>query len=413
MSDEMKMSDEMMKTVAEAAKLVDMSEEDVTAKVASIVKENKIDMEKEALLAKGLLHQWVASVKAAQKDSASDSGNKGGFWKQASGFFISMNEARDVAAQNRNTLVSEYNRNPNATYEAGKVALAKPAGDGYEIRRMVKGEEEKKEVPNLHPNHVEVDNNKFIIPIDNVEMYGPRPNPNFGLPQVKEEWRRNGTFVGNVNGVMGKYDFNYKGPSAKIFDVPCFEFVHFTCILNSSDDRRIHGATDKTLLSLKMNMDLSENDDEWVDTASVSIPDVIMEHAADNYSPLVDLERYHSILLEKPYKDRFVYTTGTVTNVNMTPTGNGNRILNITDLSMDFAFDESGSFGTTCWVPESIGIDFGIGSNVIIVGRTSQGTDKETGELRPISINVSGLYCVEKRGGDDTFEVKEDNLGWF
>jgi len=228
MSDEMKMSDEMMKTVAEAAKLVDMSEEDVMAKVASIVKENKIDMEKEALLAKGLLHQWVASVKAAQKDSASDSGNKGGFWKQASGFFISMNEARDVAAQNRNTLVSEYNRNPNATYEAGKVALAKSAGDGYEIRRMVKGEEEKKQVPNLHPNHVEVDNNKFIIPIDNVEMYGPKPNPNFGLPQVKEEWRRNGTFVGNVNGVMGKFDFNYKGPSSKIFDIPCFEFVHFT-----------------------------------------------------------------------------------------------------------------------------------------------------------------------------------------
>ena len=58
-------------------------------------------------------------------------------------------------------------------------------------------------------------------------------------------------------------------------------------------------------------------------------------------------------------------------------------------------------------------IDFGIGSQITIVGRTSQGTD-EDGNLRPISINVNGLLVMDKRGGDVSHEeVVEDNLDWF
>ena len=278
---------------------------------------------------------------------------------------------------------------------------------------MKKQEEQVKVFTELPDNHVEIDNGRYIIPIDNIEMYGSRPNANFGNPRLQQEFRRNATFIGTVDGEMGKYDFNYKGESCKVFSPDTFKLVHFTCIINSNDASKIHGATDKTLLSLVYNEDLDDGNELKVEDTSVNFADVLMEQAGDNYSPLVDLERYHGILLEKPYKDRFVHTFGTVTNVNMTPTSNGNRILNLTDLSMDFAFDDGSSFGTTCWVPSHINIDFGIGSSVIVVGRTSQGTD-EDGNLRQVSLNVTGLHAVEKRGGiDETVEVKEDNLGWF
>ena len=43
---------------------------------------------------------------------------------------------------------------------------------------------------------------------------------------------------------------------------------------------------------------------------------------------------------------------------------------------------------TTCWVPEHINIDFGIGSQLsIVIGRTSQ-RQTEEGEAQPVTINV-------------------------
>ena len=54
----------------------------------------------------------------------------------------------------------------------------------------------------------------------------------------------------------------------------------------------------------------------------------------------------------------------------MTPTSNGNRILNITDLNAEFNYDDDGV--VTCWIPEHMEIDFGIGSSVIVIGNTSQ-----------------------------------------
>ena len=129
--------------------------------------------------------------------------------------------------------------------------------------------------------------------------------------------------------------------------------------------------------------------------------DELMARSENNYCALIDLDRYHSSVTEKVYADRFVFTDGTVSSVNLNATANGNRIVNVTDLN------------ATCWIPAHMNIDFGIGSQITIVGRTSQGTD-EDGNLRPISINVNGLLVMDKRGGDVSHEeVVEDNLDWF
>ena len=85
---------------------------------------------------------------------------------------------------------------------------------------------------------------------------------------------------------------------------------------------------------------------------------------------------------------------------------------------MDFLkyFDSEGWSGTTCWIPSNIDIDFGIGSNVIVVGRTSQSRDMD-GNLQPVTINVTGLYVTKRRGGSpqqiDFVEEEDDNTDWF
>ena len=410
------MDKEIMNELEKAAELLSMDMGDIEKKWNEIVDTNGLELPKEQLLARGLFRQWYASVRVVQKsdnEGSSSSGNS--LFKNAFGFFISLDDARDMMAIQRERIVNEYKRDSETTYNLGKVAIISNHADGFEMRRMGKTSESDAMtelvgvIEALPSNNVELDNGQFLVPVDTTEKYGPRPNPNFGKPLPASEFRRSGVFIGEVDGVLGKYFFNYKGEHVVNFTPKTFEYVHFTCILNSTDATRIHGATDKTMMSLAYNEDLSDDDEKKVDVSALSVQDEIMGRSEDNYSPLVDLERYHQKVNDKTYNDRFVFTDGTATSINMKATKNGNRILNLSDLNADFV-DDGGI--TTCWVPENIDIDFGIGSNVIVVGRTSQGTD-ESGNLRPVSINVTGLCVLDKRGGPPTGEAPvEDNANW-
>ena len=106
-------------------------------------------------------------------------------------------------------------------------------------------------------------------------------------------------------------------------------------------------------------------------------------------------------------------TDGNVTGMNLQQTANGNQTLFLSDLNVDYDYDGS-SNAVACCVPSHVDIDFGIGSNVIVCGRTSQGTDKETGELRNVTINVLGLYVIDRHGSAEVVEAPvEDNFDWF
>ena len=117
--------------------------------------------------------------------------------------------------------------------------------------------------------------------------------------------------------------------------------------------------------------------------------------------------------MTKDWDDRYVFTDGSVSSMNMTPTSNGNRILSITDLNSDFDYEGDGWSGTTCWIPPHINIDFGIGSSVVVVGRTSQRTD-EDGVLESSTINVEGLLVTTRRGKSVETEIPvEEDTDWF
>ena len=138
-----------------------------------------------------------------------------------------------------------------------------------------------------------------------------------------------------------------------------------------------------------------------------------LERCADNCSELIDLNRYHSTVAGKPYAERFVVTDGSVSSVNMTPNSYGTRRVTITDLNSDFDYEGGSWAGTTCWFPSHVDIDFGIGSSIIVVGRTSQGRN-EDGSVGDVTLNVSGVLVVENRGQIvEPFQVEEEDLDWF
>ena len=306
------MDEIIMKEITKAAEVLDMSQDDVLAKFNDICTQNNIDMAKEELLARGLFRQWFTSVKTMQKKAPTTT--TGGFFKNAFGFFVALDEARDMMEMSRTRITNEYRRDAEVTYNLGKVAVCTVVENGVEIRMMRKGEEVIKVLSSLPTNHVELDNGQFIVPIDTTEMYGTTPNTNFNKPLPKSEFRRSGVFIGEVDGVMGKYFFNYKGVHTKDFNPKTFEFVHFICILNSRDATKIHGATDKTLASLMYNSDLDDADEKKINV-SVNMQDELMARSENNYCALIDLDRYHSSVTEKVYADRFVFTDGNVNGV--------------------------------------------------------------------------------------------------
>ena len=129
---------------------------------------------------------------------------------------------------------------------------------------------------------------------------------------------------------------------------------------------------------------------------------------------LVNLENYHNTVKTLPAKERIVVTDGNVTNMNMNPNKTGNRTLFISDINADFDYENDGYSSTPCWVPPHIDIDFGIGSHVMILGRTSQSMNQETGQLRQVSINVFGVVVLDKRGNPvNVQDSGEQYEGWF
>ena len=159
-----------------------------------------------------------------------------------------------------------------------------------------------------------------------------------------------------------------------------------------------------------MNQDLDTENSDYRDVGNYNFVNDLTKLLHSKVISLVDLAEQHQQLQMLPSKERYVITDGTVCNMNMTPFGNGNRIINLTDLTSEFEYGQEGNI-TTCWMPSNINIDFGIGSNVIVIGRTSQRMGDDGPEA--ITINVSGVYVVEQVGAPAESTEEENDFDWF
>lgn len=388
--------------------LGEMTLEEAKEKYGEICKQNNIETTDKLGLA--LWRQFVVQNRRQQSSPSNSTNNN--LIKKVVGFFVSLEAPRDIMAWNRNKAKEEYLRDSDNALNEGIVAIAEENADGkFEVTRYYKGERQQKVVADLHEGAILVEDT-FILPLDSNQVYpSGAENKNYGKPLPAQVMRRTGIFYGSVDGgEMKKYNFSYKNDGGVGFQPNTFDWIHFVAIL-SDDGESLYGMTDKTLLSLTRNDDINPEEDRYYNTSNFEdFETFLVNKFSANVVPLIELDREHIKRQTLPANERFIITDGMVANMNMTPTKNGNRILNITDVTSEI---EDGMGITTCWIPEHINIDFGIGSSVIVIGRTSQNQGEDG--VEPATINVSSLLVTEHRGSPEVSlnTVEEENYDWF
>jgi len=403
--------DENMKTEIEnGASVLGITQEDAMVKYEELCQENGIETSDR--LGLGLWRNYVANAKRSMKTGGEQSSSDS-FYKKAFGFFISLESPRDTLSWNRNKAKEEFLRDADSALENGIVAVANENAIGkWSVSRYFNGEYQERVVSNLPEGAETLEDGRIYIPLDSTAVWSSgQKNNSYGKPLPKEMFRRSGVFYGSLNGgEMKTYYFSYKNQAGIDFSPNTFEWVHFLCAA-SDNGTDIYGAKDMTLDSLTLNSEIDPEDDLHRNTEDMSFQPILLENLDDKLVPLVDLDREHIQRQGIPSKERFIITDGTVCNMNMTPTKNGNRIINITDLNAELDY-ENDSGMVTCWIPSHIDLDFGIGSSVIVVGRTSQRT--VDGDVEPVTINVSGLLCTEKHGSSvEISQPVEEDFDWF
>jgi hypothetical protein len=378
---DVKNMDENMKAeIKKSATYISMTAEEAMSKFEEICSENNIETTNP--IAKGLWRNFVANVRRTQNSEGSEQKSNDSFYKAAFGFFVSLDAPRDMMAWNRMKAKEEFMRDSDNALEQGIVAIASQNALGkWVVSRYHNGEYGEKTVSTLPSGAEETEDGRFYIPLDNTATYmNGGKNNNYGKPLPAEQMRRSGIFFGSVGATeeMKPYYFSYKNQQGVNFAPNTFEWVHFLCVANDNGTD-IYGAKDLTLQSLSLNSEMNPENELYRDMSSFDFEDCLREN-------------FESHL--------------------MTPTKNGNRIINLTDLNaeMDYDSDESGI--TTCWIPEHLTLDFGIGSSVIVIGRTSQRTTDEG--VEPTTINVAGIYCTVRHGSAVEVSVPvEEDFDWF
>mgnify|MGYP001164930998 FL=1 len=408
----MNIDEKIMKEIEIGAKHLAITTEEMVNKYVEICEENDVDVNSDVAVA--LLRNYV---RGNMKRTTTNNSGSNSLVKSAFGFFVSLESPRDMMSWSRNKAKEEYLRDNDKALSDGLVAVATDNGDGtYTLARYYKGDYAEKMVKTLNAGAEELEDGSIIIPIDPMPNYpSGLENKRYGKPLPVNEFRRNGVFYGSIDsGEMKSYYFSYKNQGGVDFTPDTFDWVHFKAI-PSDDGLSLYGMTTATKDSLIRNEDVNPDNSDYRDMSSFDFPTCLFENYPKYGTTLVDLDRLHQTQQMEQARDKLAIVEGTVVNQRMTPTANGNRIISITDKAADMELteDDSGDLATTCWIPEHININFGIGSKVIVVGRTSQRIID--GEAEPITINTSGLLLEESVGNPIAEEegVEDEDLDWF
>lgn len=402
------MQENIKNAIEKSLQYLNVTFDEAYQKFSDICREN--DTKEEEELAMSLWRVYVSqNIKRSERGSSNQNDS---LTKKCFGMFVALEAPRDIMAWNRNKAKEEYLRDNQKALEEGLVAIATENALGkWTVSRYFKGEYQEKVVDALHEGAEEVDG-VMLIPLDSTERYmNGGENKGFGKPLPASTMRRSGIFYGSVNGSeFSTYQFSYKNQGGIDFQPNTFEWVHFTAI-PSGDGGSIYGMTMVTKDSLIANDSLDPDNSDYRNMSHFNFQEFLVEGFSEHICTLVDLDRMHIQMQTRPSKERFVVTDGVVCNMNMTPTSNGNRIINITDLNAEFDY-ESDTGMVTCWIPEHLNIDFGIGSSIIVIGRTSQRIVE--GVADPVTINVSSILVTEKRGAPiEMAQTVEANYDWF
>lgn len=389
------MNERMTKELNGLANKLGISSEEMTTKMNEIAAANGLNMDDEKHLrsALALTRQFVRSSTKTNNNTS-----RGSFGDMAFGFIVGSEPARDIQEWSRKTLLNDYNTNANTVFNEGRVAEVLLQNDVYEKSQIRNGDVQTRTIPKLPLSAIEVDEGKWIVPLDTVEAYSSGDkNKRFGQPLPAEEWRRRVHFIAKKEG--GEYQYwtlGLKDSLAKEWSVEPFRWFHIHAFFN--DERNAcYGIKTSTLGSIKYNDNLSEEDDMFVGNTP-SMEDMLAENMEGYVADLMEIEDYHQQIMSNPGM-KLCITDGIVSSMNLSVNEKtGNRVIWIEPADGNYGFEEEEiPESTPCWVPSTVDIDFGVGSDVIIIGRTNQSRKKDgdgnvlQDEWNSVSLNVYGI----------------------
>tara|TARA_R110000787_G_scaffold157964_1_gene271839 strand:+ start:3981 stop:5222 length:1242 start_codon:yes stop_codon:yes gene_type:complete len=376
---------------------------EMNEKYVEIGNSNNLDLEIERnqLVALTLTRNYVRGRLASNRTSSS------GFGDAGVGFFIGIEPARDVMEWKRKNVMSKYNSDSSQALNDEIVAEVTMTDAGsYEKTQKKNGEWDTRIIPQLPASAIEVNETTWVVPVDPVKSWASGDeNKNYGKPLPKEEYKLRAHFIGMKDGGdMQLWSLQLKNEAAKDFKVDTFRWTTIYGLFN--DERNaIYGIRNKTLTSMTYMEQLDEEDPRWVDVSGENMEDILAEHMAEYVADLIELDSYHDLISQQQGL-RVVVTDGIVTSMNLTPNErSGNRVIWVEPVDANYGFDEDDiPDSTPIWVPSHIDINFGVGSDVVIIGRTNQTQKKDEsgmsidGEYNPVTINLYGVYARSATG---------------
>ena len=200
---------EIKEMIAKTASAIGLTEAEALAKFDDICQKNNVSVQDEGMLCLNLWKEFYNSALRAQKNSMNTNAttSSGGFYKQAFGFFASLDEARDMLARKNEAVITDYRRDKDTSFSTGQVAVFTEVDGKYEGRMMRDGEELVKSMDKLPANHTDMDDGTYVTPLDTNDADWNKAK--YGKPLAVSEWRRSGIFIGEVDGKFGKFFSTY------------------------------------------------------------------------------------------------------------------------------------------------------------------------------------------------------------
>ena len=375
---------------------------EMNEKYTEIGSSNNLDLEdvRQQLVALTLTRNYVRGRLASNRTVSK------GFGDAGTGFFIGIEPARDVMEWKRKNVLSKYNSDSSQALKDEIVAEVTLKDGAYEKTQVKNGEWDTRIIPQLPASAMVIDDNNWIVPVDPVKSWASGDvNKNYAKPLPKEEFKLRAHFIGmKEDGDMQLWSLQLKNDQAKNFNVETFRWTTIYGLFNE-ERNAIYGIRNKTLESMNYIDVLDEEDPRWIDTSSESMEDILVEHTAEYLADMIELDSYHDLISQQQGL-RLVVTDGIVTSMNLTPNErSGNRVIWVEPVDANYGFDEDDiPESTPVWVPSHVDINFGVGSDVIIVGRTNQTQKKDDdgmpidGEYNPVTINLYGVYARSATG---------------
>ncbi len=162
------MNERIEKELNGLANKLGKTEEEMVTKYNEIATANGLDLENErqCMIALTLTRNFARGSLKGNKSSGRSS-----FGNDAYGYVVGSEPARDVQEWKRKQLISDYNSNPNDVFNDERCAEVVLTEAGYEKSQVVDGDIATKVIPQLPKSSIEVDEDKWIVPLDNIKSF--------------------------------------------------------------------------------------------------------------------------------------------------------------------------------------------------------------------------------------------------